>query len=132
MTPDVTPDSQQTTYTRTSDDYTPQAQTGGLIYPRVDAPVLAGVPVEKLSDLWDILSDARALVGMWAQKYQVVAAPQCRWTEDADGNWDTACGETWTMIDGLPTENHYRFCPGCGKGLLEIRYVEPIEPEETT
>ena len=55
--------------------------------------------------------------------------PQCRWQEDADGNWDTACGETWTMIDGTPSENHYRFCPGCGKGLLELRYVEPEEKD---
>jgi DNA-binding XRE family transcriptional regulator len=51
-------------------------------------------------------------------------APSCRWTEDEDGNWDTACGETFTFIDGGPKENKTRFCPYCG-GKLETKPCKP-------
>lgn len=43
----------------------------------------------------------------------------CTWTEDYEGNWYAACGEVWTLTEGTPAENHYRFCPGCGKPITE-------------
>ena len=42
-------------------------------------------------------------------------APQwCDWTEDEDGNWASACGETWCFTEGGPKENRVKFCHGCG------------------
>ncbi len=38
-----------------------------------------------------------------------------KWTEDWEGNWDTSEADT-------PSENGMRFCPYCGKALVEVRY----------
>lgn len=47
----------------------------------------------------------------------------CEWNQDADGNWDTECGECFCFIDGTPTENKAMFCPYCGKPIREKRYT---------
>ena len=46
----------------------------------------------------------------------------CLWTEDADGNWETACGNGFTLIIGFPDENKIKFCCYCGKKLVQKRY----------
>jgi predicted nucleic acid-binding Zn-ribbon protein len=38
------------------------------------------------------------------------------WEEDY---WETSCGKTYVIIDGLPSENNYKFCPECGRKLIE-------------
>jgi hypothetical protein len=44
---------------------------------------------------------------------------KCEWKEDAlSGEWITQCGEKHEFIDDGPQENHYRFCPHCGKAIL--------------
>ena len=45
----------------------------------------------------------------------------CGWREDDDGNWQTSCGEVYVFIEGNPTENDYRCCPGCGKPITIIQ-----------
>ena len=45
--------------------------------------------------------------------------PECVWTEDEDGAWDTHCGNRFLIIDGTPTENDMAFCPYCGKAIVE-------------
>lgn len=30
------------------------------------------------------------------------------------------CEEKWVVIDGTPTENNYRYCPGCGCKISEF------------
>jgi hypothetical protein len=50
----------------------------------------------------------------------------CLWREDFDGNYDTDCGQAFTMIDGTPTENNMRFCCYCGSVLFEVKY-QPAE-----
>ena len=42
-----------------------------------------------------------------------------RWIEKDDGWGGTyydcsACGESWTTIDGTPGENNMNYCPNCG------------------
>ena len=49
---------------------------------------------------------------------------RCEWTEDFDGNWDTACGDKHVFFDGTPAENHHRFCPYCGKPIKAVLYGE--------
>lgn len=45
----------------------------------------------------------------------------CTWTHDDDeGSWDAECGERWSITEGTPEENNFRFCPGCGKTIKTI------------
>ena len=42
-----------------------------------------------------------------------------RWVEKDDGWGGTyydcsACGESWTTVDGTPTQNNMKYCPNCG------------------
>jgi hypothetical protein len=48
----------------------------------------------------------------------------CEWTEEKEwgesmGTWDTECGNAFTIIDGTPQENGFKFCLYCGKSLIE-------------
>ena len=45
----------------------------------------------------------------------------CTWTHDDDeGSWDAECGERWSITEGTPEENNFRFCPGCGRKVKTI------------
>lgn len=48
----------------------------------------------------------------------------CKWEEDIDGVWWTECGDAFFLEVGYPKENHYNYCPSCGKLLIEEPYVE--------
>jgi predicted RNA-binding Zn-ribbon protein involved in translation (DUF1610 family) len=41
----------------------------------------------------------------------------CIWTDDGEGNWATACGDVFVLLEGNPSENNMRHCPFCGSGL---------------
>ena len=43
----------------------------------------------------------------------------CHWQEDADGIWQTDCGNAFEFTADGPTENEFRFCPYCG-GKISI------------
>ena len=43
----------------------------------------------------------------------------CAWTDDGEGNWDTACGERLILLEGSPTDNKMRHCPYCGSHISE-------------
>lgn len=53
----------------------------------------------------------------------------CRWAEDEDGNWWTACDEGHEFIEGGPDENGYGWCPYCGERLESASY-QPAETDE--
>lgn len=54
----------------------------------------------------------------------------CMWTRDEDLDaWDTACGEKWTIPNGTPSENEMRFCPCCGRCLIETPQPPPAEAQ---
>jgi hypothetical protein len=46
-------------------------------------------------------------------------AYQCRWTEDDDGYWHSACGQIHGFTEGGPKENRHRFCSYCGLNIKE-------------
>jgi hypothetical protein len=47
----------------------------------------------------------------------------CSWVEDADGVWQTSCGESWLYSDGgTPEENRAQFCHHCGKPIVATPY----------
>ncbi len=45
----------------------------------------------------------------------------CIWRRmDGDSDsWDTICGNAWRLETGTPTENKMRYCPFCGRHLVE-------------
>ena len=52
---------------------------------------------------------------------------KCVWAQD---DWDcdvwaTDCGKHFSIIEGTPTENSFRFCCYCGKPIEEAPYEEP-------
>jgi len=49
---------------------------------------------------------------------------ECKWQQDSDGNWDTACGETFIFEDGSPSDNRQRFCGYCGAPIIESLFME--------
>lgn len=46
-----------------------------------------------------------------------VVKKECRWLQDDDGVWDTACGNKYEITEGTPRDNHMKFCCFCGKAL---------------
>jgi hypothetical protein len=56
----------------------------------------------------------------------------CLWIHDEDADkWDTECSEAHCFFEDGPRENHYRFCPYCGKPIeLMENMVESETPEE--
>ena len=48
-------------------------------------------------------------------------APPCRWYQDevGDGEWLTACGGAFCVLDGTPKENKMHWCCYCG-GRVEV------------
>lgn len=58
-----------------------------------------------------------------------VLVKACEWREDWEGNWETQCGEMWSLDDGSPADNKMSYCPGCGGKLMQTDYHDP-EPED--
>lgn len=47
---------------------------------------------------------------------------QCNWEEmDADWNsWETQCGNAFTIMEGTPADNNFKFCPYCGGEINDV------------
>jgi hypothetical protein len=46
----------------------------------------------------------------------------CIWKYDEyDNTHETSCGEMYYFPDGDVKENHYKYCPFCGKKIKEVR-----------
>ena len=44
----------------------------------------------------------------------------CLWTyQDIEDYWDTECQKAFTISEGTPKENGFKFCPFCGKVIQE-------------
>ena len=55
----------------------------------------------------------------------------CEWTEDDDGDWTTDCGQMFAFLtEHGPAENGMKFCCYCGKPLVDVRYVPPVEDDD--
>lgn len=49
-------------------------------------------------------------------------AGECRWTEDSNGVFETACGEAFQCEADGPQENGFKFCVYCGGRLVTVPY----------
>jgi hypothetical protein len=47
---------------------------------------------------------------------------ECEWTEDSDGTWNSACGNSFVLNDGKPEDNNMKFCLFCGGKLIQNEY----------
>ena len=56
-----------------------------------------------------------------------MSAKECEWSQDYYGNYDTACGECFTFIEGGPEDNNARFCCYCGGRIVVKTYTEEEE-----
>ncbi len=55
----------------------------------------------------------------------VIAERTCEWEYDSqDEKWDSECGAAWVFTANGPIENDMKYCPVCGKLLVEITEVE--------
>ena len=54
-------------------------------------------------------------------EHGMIPAP-CFWKlEDSESaTWRSGCDEAWHFPEGTPMENKIKFCPFCGKRILEV------------
>ena len=63
----------------------------------------------------------------WQAARRTTPDRECEWKcDDIDnGIWESACGETWSFIDGGPVENRMLFCHRCGGKLKTAPHNRP-------
>ena len=44
---------------------------------------------------------------------------ECVWKQDEDGVWETGCHNMFVLNDGTPKDNDMKYCPYCGKIVVE-------------
>jgi len=59
----------------------------------------------------------------------------CTWKQQdpweyGDGTHTTSCNEMHAFTDGGVADNHYKFCPYCGKRIFAILHEFPKEEED--
>ena len=54
-----------------------------------------------------------------AEDINVLPCDVCEWWEDEEGLWHTECGEGYIFIDDDLEESGYRFCPYCGREIID-------------
>ena len=49
---------------------------------------------------------------------------ECNWkpmyADEDDGNYGTSCGQFFSIIEGSPELNGFKFCTYCGKKLIQV------------
>lgn len=48
----------------------------------------------------------------------------CKWTQNSDGYYETACSHIFILNGGTTGENQMTFCCYCGLLLVEVLHVE--------
>jgi hypothetical protein len=46
----------------------------------------------------------------------------CKWDQDYNGTWETSCENAFEIIEGTPDENGMKYCPYCGKKLIQFEF----------
>jgi len=52
----------------------------------------------------------------------------CTWGETTE-YWESDCGMLWVFTDGGPAENQVRYCPGCGRRVLDATAPADTVPQ---
>lgn len=61
----------------------------------------------------------------WRERADSPKPKPCVWTEVE--HWESACGYAFIFNDDGPVDSNWKFCPKCGKPLIEKPYIEPVE-----
>jgi len=61
--------------------------------------------------------------------HRLNASTGCIWEETESGYFETGCGNSFIVNDGLPSENKMDFCCFCGKHLSEKPLGSEIDIE---
>ncbi|NIQ76678.1 MAG: hypothetical protein GTN93_00960, partial [Anaerolineae bacterium] len=75
------------------------------------------------------LARAEAMI---AELKRLAGDGECRWSQNYDGYYDTACGQAFVMESGTPTDNGMHYCCYCGQRLVEVPYSDAAESVEAT
>jgi hypothetical protein len=51
-----------------------------------------------------------------------MSADACWWFENENGWWETGCSNLFQFVSGTPSENHFDYCPYCGKKITEASH----------
>lgn len=55
----------------------------------------------------------------------------CNWTyDDYHDMYQTSCDQAQQFMNDGIKENHYKYCPYCGKEIFEVPVIEDEEDEE--
>lgn len=58
----------------------------------------------------------------------------CNWYQDGgyDGSdtWETSCGHYFTLNEGSPEENEFKFCSFCGGTIKSFPFIEEEVDED--
>lgn len=47
---------------------------------------------------------------------------KCVWRyQEIDDYYETSCKRQFCLVEGDCKENYYKFCPGCGREIKEVR-----------
>lgn len=57
---------------------------------------------------------------------QLAMKPSCTWRLDDDGYYATQCGQAFTAFAEGLDGNHYRYCPWCGRAIVEAHDDELV------
>jgi len=55
---------------------------------------------------------------------------ECEWEEDGEESltFETDCGKTFVLNEGVPSEHDMKYCCFCGKKIIETEHI--VEDEE--
>lgn len=54
----------------------------------------------------------------------------CEWHEqgwEMQGNWETGCSNLFSIIEGTPEENEFKFCPYCGGDIEQHGWTDDLD-----
>lgn len=54
----------------------------------------------------------------------------CTWEQDANGIYETSCGEAYEVSYGTPNDNEMRYCCYCGGKLVQKLYHDDSEEDK--
>ena len=87
-------------------------------------PVLLNSATRALQNASQLISDE---IVMTNSERVLSMGEQCVWKEDEDGVWDTECGNSFELVEGVPIQDEMNFCPYCGKALREETFTNNVK-----
>ena len=79
-----------------------------------------------------VIAQALSLSPASVAEYAANATTTFRQTDDDYNTWECGkCHEVWCLNEGSPTDNDWRFCPKCGRRIVEVIPQAKEQDEDT-